>query len=124
MLDVDEELDYSNDDEVCSLRLALKNAHAVSRTMQSRILHLEMSSKQADNFAVDIPTLKNEFVPNPGVNQSNTDNILSLRNILSDINIRRAVVPNLSSKLNDGNKVSPDLWKLKILDKLEMQKIF
>ncbi|RKF54875.1 putative simnilar to protein from sclerotinia sclerotiorum [Erysiphe neolycopersici] len=88
--------------------------------MQSRILLLEMSSKQPDNFAAEIPIPKSESVPNPRVNQSNTDNILSQRNAFSDSNIRRAVVPNLSSKLNDGKNVSPDLWKLKILDKLEM----
>ncbi|KHJ33229.1 putative simnilar to protein from sclerotinia sclerotiorum [Erysiphe necator] len=88
--------------------------------MQRRILQLEMSSKQADNFAADIPILRNESVPNLRVNQSNTDNILSQRNVFSDNNIRRAVVPNLSSKLNDVKEVSPNLWKLKIIDKLEM----
>ncbi|KAI6244444.1 hypothetical protein HI914_07552, partial [Erysiphe necator] len=63
--------------------------------MQRRILQLEMSSKQADNFAADIPILRNESVPKP------QNNILSQRNVSSDNNIRRAVVPNLSSKLND-----------------------
>ncbi|KAI6247689.1 hypothetical protein HI914_04468 [Erysiphe necator] len=89
--------------------------------MQRRILQLEMSSKQADNFAADIPILRNESVPNLRVNQSNTDNILSQRNVSSDNNIRRAVVPNLSSKLNDVKEVSPNLWKLKIIDKLEIK---
>ncbi|RKF56720.1 hypothetical protein OnM2_079005 [Erysiphe neolycopersici] len=115
---VDEELDYINDDEI-----ALKNALAVNRTMQSRILQLEMSSKQPDNFAAENPILKNESVPNSRVNQSNTDNILSQRNAFSDNNIRRAVLPNLSSKLNDGKDVSPDLWKLQILDKLEIKNL-
>ncbi|KHJ30347.1 hypothetical protein EV44_g3424 [Erysiphe necator] len=63
--DVDEELDFNNDDdEISPLRLALKKALAVNGTMQSRIFQLELFSKQADNFAADIPILKNESVPN------------------------------------------------------------
>ncbi|POS86565.1 hypothetical protein EPUL_002924, partial [Erysiphe pulchra] len=61
---VGEEIDYNDDDdELGSLRKALQNTLTVNRTMQSRILQLEMSSKQAENFAIDIPVLKNESWP-------------------------------------------------------------
>ncbi|KAI6250366.1 hypothetical protein HI914_01670 [Erysiphe necator] len=88
-----------------------KDALAVNGTMQSRIFQLELFSKQADNFAADIPILKNESVPN------------LRRNAFSDSNIRCAVVPDLFSKLKDGKEVSPNLWKLLVLDKLEIKNL-
>ncbi|POS83713.1 hypothetical protein EPUL_004083, partial [Erysiphe pulchra] len=117
---VGEEVDYNDEDELSSLRKALQNALTVNRTMQSRILQLEMSSKQAENFAIDIPVLKNESVPDSKVNHRNRDSFQSNQNAPSDNNKRRAIVPNLTSKLNDGKEVSPNLWKSQILDKLEV----
>ncbi|POS83221.1 hypothetical protein EPUL_005482 [Erysiphe pulchra] len=94
---VGEEIDYNDDDELGSLRKALQNALNVNRTMQNRILQLEI--------------LKNESVPDSKENHRNRDSFQSNRNAPSDSNKRRAIVPNLTSKLNDRKEVSPNLWK-------------